>query len=117
MDGLRQGPALSGQAGQHRTAAWALAPHAAYRRNSSKREKFEAEIQKLNRRAEEQTCERPGAMRRVTHSRETRALALAVRFSGAEIGAIRVVEDDSADTRFGIHHHALRQLHSDIAGL
>lgn len=46
-----------------------LAPHTAYRRSELQAmyEKFEAEIEKLNQRVEEQACGRPGARLLMTH--------------------------------------------------
>ena len=68
-NGLRRGPALWSQAGQHTIASLPLAPHAAYRRSELQAmyEKFEAEIEKLNQQVEEQACERPGARLLMTH--------------------------------------------------
>ena len=47
-----------------------LAPHAAYRRSELEAmyEKFEAEIEKLNQRVEEQACKRPAARLLMTHA-------------------------------------------------
>ena len=68
-NGLRRGPALWSQAGQHMIASLPLAPHAAYRRSELQAmyEKFEAEIEKLNQRVEAQACERTGARLLMTH--------------------------------------------------
>src|SRR6202044_2508543 len=68
-NGLRRGPALWSQAGQHMIASLPLAPHAAYRRSELQAmyEKFEAEIEKLNQRVEEQACQRAGARLLMTH--------------------------------------------------
>src|SRR5580693_4096697 len=68
-NGLRRGPALWSQAGQHTIASLPLAPHAAYRRNELQAMyvKFEAEIEKLNQRVEEQAGQRPGARLLMTH--------------------------------------------------
>jgi transposase len=68
-NGLRRGPALWSQAGQHMIASLPLAPHAAYRRSELQAmyEKFEAEIEKLNQRVEEQACERADARLLMTH--------------------------------------------------
>jgi transposase len=68
-NGLRRGPALWSQTGQHTIASLPLAPHAAYRRSELQAmyEKFEAEIEKLNQRVEEQACERAGARLLMTH--------------------------------------------------
>ena len=68
-NGLRRGPALWSQAGQHTIASLPLAPHAAYRRNELQAMyvKFEAEIEKLNQRVEEQAGQRSGARLLMTH--------------------------------------------------
>jgi transposase len=68
-NGLRRGPALWSQAGQHTIASLPLAPHTAYRRSELQAmyEKFEAEIEKLNQRVEEQANERAGARLLMTH--------------------------------------------------
>jgi transposase len=68
-NGLRRGPALWSQTGQRLIASLPLAPHAAYRRSELQAmyEKFEAEIEKLNQRVEEQVCERAGARLLMTH--------------------------------------------------
>jgi transposase len=68
-NGLRRGPALWSQVGQHTIAALPLAPHTAYRRSELQAiyVKFEAEIEKLNQRVEEQACERSGARLLMTH--------------------------------------------------
>ena len=62
-NGLRRGPSLWTQAGQHAIASLPLPPHAAYRRNELQAMyvKFEAEIEKLNQRVEQQARERVGA--------------------------------------------------------
>ncbi len=61
--GLRRGPSLWSQAGQHTIASLPLTPHTAHRRSELQAMygKFEAEIEKLNQRVEEQACERSGA--------------------------------------------------------
>ena len=68
-NGLRRGPALWSQVGQHTIAALPLAPHTAYRRSELQAiyVKFEAEIEKLNQRVEELACERSGARLLMTH--------------------------------------------------
>jgi hypothetical protein len=68
-NGLRRGPSLWSQVGQHTIASLPLAPHTAYRRSELQAmyEKFEAEIEKLNQRVEEQACKRPGARLLMTH--------------------------------------------------
>jgi transposase len=68
-NGLRRGTALWSQAGQHTIASLPLAPHTAYRRSELQAmyAKFEAEIEKLNQRVEEQACGRPGARLLMTH--------------------------------------------------
>jgi transposase len=68
-NGLRRGPSLWSQAGQCAIASLPLAPHTAYRRSELQAMygKFEAEIEKLNQRVEEQVCERPGAKLLMTH--------------------------------------------------
>jgi transposase len=68
-NGLRRGPSLWSQAGQHTIASLPLAPHSAYRRSELQAlyVKFEAEIEKLNQRVEEQACGRPGARLLMTH--------------------------------------------------
>src|SRR5580692_9988312 len=68
-NGLRRGPSLWSQAGQHLIASLPLAPHAAYRRSELQAmyEKFEAEIEKLNQRVEQQACKRAGARLLMTH--------------------------------------------------
>jgi transposase len=68
-NGLRRGPSLWSQAGQQAIASLSLRPHTAYRRSELQAmyAKFEAEIEKLNQRVEEQACERPGARLLMTH--------------------------------------------------
>jgi transposase len=68
-NGLRRGPSLWSQAGQHAIASLPLAPHSAHRRTELQAlyVKFAAEIEKLNQRVEEQAWERPGALRLMTH--------------------------------------------------
>jgi transposase len=68
-NGLRRGPSLWSQAGQHTIASLPLAPHTAYRRSELQAMyvKFEMEIEKLNQRVEEQAGERPGARLLMTH--------------------------------------------------
>jgi transposase len=67
--GLRRGPSLWSQVGQHAIASLSLRPHTAYRRSELQAlyAKFEAEIEKLNQRVEEQACQRPGARLLMTH--------------------------------------------------
>ncbi len=68
-NGLRRGPGLWSHDGQKTIASLPLAPHTAYRRSELQAMyvKFEAEIDKLNQRVEEQACERPGARLLMTH--------------------------------------------------
>src|SRR6202162_19336 len=68
-NGLRRGPSLGSQDGQNTIAALPLAPHTAYRRNELQAlyAKFEAEIEKLNQRVEEQACKRAGARLLMPH--------------------------------------------------
>lgn len=68
-NGLRRGPSLWTHAGQHAIASLPLSPHAAYRRNELQAMyvKFKEEIEKLNRRVEQQARERFGARLLMTH--------------------------------------------------
>jgi transposase len=68
-NGLRRGPSLWSQTGQHTIASLPLAPHTAYRRSELQAvyAKFEEEIEKLNQRVEEQACGRAGARLLMTH--------------------------------------------------
>jgi len=68
-NGLRRGPALWTHEGQQEIAALPLSPHTAYRRSELREmyRKFETEIEKLNKRVEEQVCERPRARLLMTH--------------------------------------------------
>ena len=68
-NGLRRGTALWSHDGQSRIAPLPLAPHTAYRRSKLQAmyEKFEAEIEKLNQRVEEQASKRPGARLLMSH--------------------------------------------------
>ena len=68
-NGLRRGTALWSHDGQSRIALLPLAPHTAYRRSELQAmyEKFEAEIEKLNQRVEEQASKRPGARLLMSH--------------------------------------------------
>ncbi len=68
-NGLRRGPALWTHEGQQEIAALPLSPHTAYRRSELRAmyRKFETEIEKLNKRVEEQVCERPRARLLMTH--------------------------------------------------
>jgi transposase len=68
-NGLRRGPSLWTQEGQQAIAALPLPPHAAYRRSELQAmyRKFETEIEKLNKRVEEQVCGRPRARLLMTH--------------------------------------------------
>ena len=68
-NGLRRGTSLWSQDGQSKIAALPLAPHTAYRRSELQAlyEKFEAEIEKLNQRVQEQASERSGARLLMTH--------------------------------------------------
>ena len=68
-NGLRRGPSLWSQTGQHTIASLPLAPHTAYRRSELQAvyAKFEVEIEKLNQRVEEQACGRAGARLLMTH--------------------------------------------------
>src|ERR1700736_4435449 len=67
--GLRRGTSLWSHDGQSKIAALPLAPHTAYRRSELQAmyKKFEAEIEKLNQRVEEQACGRAGARLLMTH--------------------------------------------------
>jgi hypothetical protein len=64
-NGLRRGPSLWSQAGQRAIASLPLAPHTTDRRSELQvlYLQFEAEIEKLNKRVQEQACGRPGALR------------------------------------------------------
>src|ERR1017187_10686658 len=68
-NGLRRGPSLWSHDGQSTIASLPLAPHTAYRRSELQAMyvKFEAEIEKLNQRVEEQARERAGALLLMTH--------------------------------------------------
>ena len=68
-NGLRRGPSLWSQAGQHAIASLPLAPHTAYRRTELQAlyVTFAAEIEKLNQRVAQQAWERPGALLLMTH--------------------------------------------------
>ena len=68
-NGLRRGPSLWSQTGQHTMASLPLAPHTAHRRSELQAlyVKFETEIEKLNRRVEEQASRRPAAKLLMTH--------------------------------------------------
>ena len=68
-NGLRRGTALWSHDGQSRIASLPLAPHTAYRRSELQAmyEKFEAVIEKLNQRVEEQASKRPGARLLMSH--------------------------------------------------
>src|SRR5271169_1018091 len=68
-NGLRRGPSLWSQTGQHAIASLPLAPHTAHRRSELQAlyAKFEVEIEKLNQRVEEQACGRAGARLLMTH--------------------------------------------------
>jgi transposase len=68
-NGLRRGPSLWSRDGQNTIASLPLAPHTAYRRSELQAMyvKFEAEIEKLNQRVEEQACLRPGSRLLMTH--------------------------------------------------
>jgi transposase len=68
-NGLRRGPAMWSEAGQHTMTSLPLAPHTAHRRTELQAlyTKFEAEIKRLNQRVEEQACERLGARLLMTH--------------------------------------------------
>jgi transposase len=68
-NGLRRGPSLWSQAGQRTIASLPLAPHTAHRRSELQATyaKFEAEIEKLNQRVQEQADEHPGARLLMTH--------------------------------------------------
>jgi hypothetical protein len=64
-NGLRRGPSLWSQAGQRAIASLPLAPHTTDRRSELQvlYLQFEAEIEKLNKRVQEQAFGRPGALR------------------------------------------------------
>ncbi len=68
-NGLRRGPSLWSQAGQHTIASLPLAPHTAHRRSELQAlyVKFESDIEQLNQRVEEQAGERPGSRLLMTH--------------------------------------------------
>src|SRR5206468_10285747 len=68
-NGLRRGTSLWSHDGQNMIASLPLAPHTAYRRNELQAmyAKFEAEIEKLNQRVEEQACGRPRARLLMTY--------------------------------------------------
>jgi transposase len=68
-NGLRRGPSLWSQAGQHTIASLPLAPHTAHRRSELQAMyvKFESDIEKLNQRVEEQAGQRSGARLLMTH--------------------------------------------------
>ncbi len=68
-NGLRRGPGLWSRAGQCTIASLPLAPHTAHRRSELQAmyAKFEADIEKLNQRVQEQAGERPGATLLMTH--------------------------------------------------
>jgi transposase len=68
-NGLRRGPSLWSQGGQPTIASLPLASHTAHRRSELQAlyVKFEAEIEKLNQRVEEQACGRCGARLLMTH--------------------------------------------------
>src|SRR6266853_3774652 len=68
-NGLRRGTSLWSHDGQNTIASLPLAPHTAYRRSElqARYQKFEAEIEKLNQRVEEQACGRAGARLLMTH--------------------------------------------------
>ena len=68
-NGLRRGPSLWSHQGQSTIASLPLAPHSAYRRSELQAmyAKFEAEIEKLNQRVEEQAYGRVGARLLMTH--------------------------------------------------
>src|SRR6202790_359158 len=68
-NGLRRGTALWSHDGQSRIASLSLAPHTAYRRREQQAmyEKFEAEIEKLTHRVEDQASKRPGARLLMSH--------------------------------------------------
>ena len=68
-NGLRRGPSLWSHDGQSTIASLPLAPHTAHRRNELQAMyvKLEAEIEKLDKRVEEQACKRPGASLLITH--------------------------------------------------
>ena len=68
-NGLRRGPSLWSQAGQHMIASLPLGPHTAHRRNELQEMygKFESDIEQLNQRVQEQADVRPGARLLMTH--------------------------------------------------
>src|SRR6267142_4849091 len=78
-NGLRRGHSLWSHDGQNTIASLPLAPHTAYRRNELQAlyAKFEAEIEKLNQRVEEQACGRAGARLLMTHPGVGHVTALA----------------------------------------
>ena len=98
-NGLRRGPSLWSQAGQHAIASLSLRPHTAYRRSELQAmyAKFEEEIEKLNQRVEEQAYERPGARLLMTHPGVGPVPALA---TGAFLGDLARFADSKALARF-----------------
>jgi transposase len=68
-NGMRRGPSLWSRDGQHTIASLPLAPHTAHRRSELQAMyvKFESDIERLNKRVEEQAGERPGARLLMTH--------------------------------------------------
>ncbi len=68
-NGMRRGPSLWSQLGQHTIASLPLAPHTAHRRTELQAlyVKFETDIEKLNQRVEEQAGMRPGSRLLMTH--------------------------------------------------
>src|SRR5271170_8120332 len=68
-NGMRRGPSLWSRDGQHTIASLPLAPHTAHRRSELQAmyEKFESDIERLNKRVEEQAGQRPGARLLMTH--------------------------------------------------
>ena len=78
-NGLRRGPSLWSRDGQSTIASLPLAPHTAHRRSELQAMyvKFESDIEKLNKRVEEQAVERPGARLLMTHPEVGPVTALA----------------------------------------
>ena len=67
--GLRRGPSLWSQQGQHTIASLPLPPHAAHRRTELQAlyHRLEDEVSKLDERVTDQAFQRPGAKRLLTH--------------------------------------------------
>src|ERR1700726_3897931 len=68
-NGLRRGPALWSQAGQHTIASLPLTPHTAYRRSELQDlyDQLQGQIEELDKRVSAQAWQRPGAQLLMTH--------------------------------------------------